>query len=227
MTVYKLYYGGDRRHVGFEHSRSQGYETALIRYAGHLPTKHLVLPFEYDGTSDEWRQFHSMHEPFVTGDVVHTHALSADSRIETLVFHNKKAVGTRDPVSNAITTAAKVKLGLYAGETMVAESDEIDLSVIGRTVVEFGTGAIKKASTKKDTNNDGTVNAGDTPEATVVTDRGAYLNQNGTIRLTVVEGAGIASACFTAFVELTDFLDVRGCGCEKIECESSYPDPIC
>ena len=227
MAVFKLYYGGDARHVGYRHSRiADSAPRGEVRYAGHLPRKHYVLPFEYDGGLDEWMRFREMEGKFATGDVVHTHLLSADSRIDALVVHNKRAAGDRNDPMGAITTPAKVKFGLYDGETLVAETDEIDMSKIGRTVLEFGTASQPKASTKKDTNDDGKVTKADTP-ATAITSNGAYLANNGTIRMTVVEGAGLSAACFTAFVELVDFLDVRGCSCAREECEGEYPEPEC
>lgn len=228
MAIHKLYYGGDERQVGFNHSRRTGSEAANVRYAGHLPTKHWVLPFEYDAGTDEWRNYAEMHDAFATGDVIHTHLMGADTRVETLVIHNKKATGIKDDVTGRVTTPAKVKFGLYAGETMVAETDEMDLSVIGRTVLEFGASADKRASTDKDTNDDGKLTKADTPPATVVTDRGAYLNEKATIRMTVIDGSGMAAACFSAFVEITDFFDARGCSCDNPGCPADeYPEPVC
>jgi len=115
---------------------------------------------------------------------------------------------------------------LYDGENLVAETDEIDLSVIGRTVLEFGATASAKQSTKKDTNDDGKITKADSP-ATAITSNGAYLGNNGSIRMTVVAANGLSAGCLTAFVEVVDFLDVRGCSCAAVECESEYPEPEC
>lgn len=226
MTVYKLFYGGDARHVGYRHSRIADSQSAQVRYAGHLPNKHFVLPWEYDGGLDEWVRFREMEAPFADGDVVHTHLLSADSRVDALVIHNKKATGDKDDTTHKVTTPAKVKFGLYDGEKLVAETDEIDLSVIGRTVLEFGATASAKQSTKKDTNDDGKITKADSP-ATAITSNGAYLGNNGSIRMTVVAANGLSAGCLTAFVEVVDFLDVRGCSCAAVECESEYPEPEC
>lgn len=227
MTVHKLYYGGDLRPVGFyNHSRKTDTTTKLVRYAGHLPTKHFVVPFEYDGGLEEWQYYAELHESFAKGDVVYTHSLSADSRVDALVIHNKKAAGTKDDKTGKITKAAKVKFGLYDGETMVAETDTIDMSVVGRTVLEFGKAVAAKADTPKDTNKDGKVDKDDMPK-TAITSLGAYLGSNGSIRMTVVDDSGINGACFTAFVEVVDFLDVRGCSCVSECCPSEYPEPQC
>lgn len=225
MTIHKVFYGGDLRHIGTQHSRVAGRSSELVRYAGHLPRKHFVLPFEYDGGRDEWVRYAEMQGIFATGDELWTHELSADSRVETLFITNKRPAGLRDDVSGAITTPAKVKFGLYDGNTMVAETGEIDLSKVGVTILEFGATA-KSATGKKDTNDDGVVNSADTP-TTTLTARGAYLGNNGTIRMSVIDGSGLNSACFTAFVDVVDFLDVRGCSCVQAACESEYGEPIC
>lgn len=214
MTVFKLFLGGDARHVGYRHSRIADNSNPLVRYAGHLPNRHFVVPFEYDGASGEWTRFREMEGHFATGDIVHTHLLSADSRVDALVVHNKKQAGARDE-KGAITTAGKVKFGLYDGENLVDETEEIDLSVIGRTVLEFGKAVNAKSSTKKDS------------PATAITSLGAYLGNNGSIRMTVVDGSGIDGACISAFVEVVDFLDVRGCTCGEPACDSTYPEPEC
>lgn len=229
MTVYKLYYGGDERHVGYNHSRVTGHNNPVVRYAGHLPTKHFILPFEYNGAADEWKQFRAMHDAFQTGDVVHTHLISQDSRVDALVVHNKKAAGVKDENTGAVTTPAKVKFGLYDGETLVKETAELDLSKVGRTVLEFGNAksASSSATVLRDTNSDGTPDAATTTTTTTTTMNGTYMNGNGTIRMTVVDGSGFNGVCLTAFLELVDFLCVRPCGCEEPECESEYPDPIC
>lgn len=225
MTVFKLFLGGDARHVGYRHSRIADNSNPLVRYAGHLPNRHFVVPFEYDGASGEWTRFREMEGHFATGDIVHTHLLSADSRVDALVVHNKKQAGARDE-KGAITTAGKVKFGLYDGETLVDETEEIDLSVIGRTVLEFGKAVNAKNSTKKDSDGDGKVTKKDTA-TTAITSLGAYLGSNGSIRMTVVDGSGIDGACISAFVEVVDFLDVRGCTCGEPACDSTYPEPEC
>lgn len=223
---HQVFYGGDLRPVGHAHSRAAGWKNPVVRYAAHLPVKHKVLPFEYDGGLEEWQEYANLHGEFATGDTIDTHALSVDSRIDAVVFHNKKRAGAFDEKSGAVTKAAKIKIGLYNGETLVDESDEIDLSVIGRTVLEFGKPTAPKTATKKDTNDDGKLSKED--KAThAVSSLGVYLGENGTIRITVVEGAGLNGACFSAFCELVDFLDVRPCSCAAPACESEYPEPEC
>lgn len=224
MRVYKLYAGGDALHLN-RHMKVADSRTAQVRYAGHLPNRHFVIPFIYDGASDAWAGFREMEAPFENGDVIHTHLLSVDSRIDSLVFHNKKAAGKRDD-SGAITTPAKIKLGLYDGETLVDETDEIDLSQIGRTVLEFGKPTAAKTATKKDANGDGKVNKDDTP-TTAISSLGAYLSNHGSIRINVIEAAGLSAACFSAFVELVDFFDTERCSCASEPCEVKYPEPEC
>ena len=46
MTVFKLFLGGDARHVGYRHSRIADNSNPLVRYAGHLPNRHFVVPFD-------------------------------------------------------------------------------------------------------------------------------------------------------------------------------------
>lgn len=226
MAVHQVFYGGDHRRVGQEHSRRTSFQSDEIRYAGHTPTRHWSLPFEYDGGTTTWQEYAAMHGPFATGDVVYTHALAKDSRVQTLVIHNKKPAGVKDKDTGAVTTAAKVKFALYDGETKVDETEEIDLSAVGRTIVEFGKPTNAKGTTKKDTNDDGKVDKKDQPE-TFISSLGAYLGNNGTVRMEVVAGDGFNSVCLEAYCEVVDFRQVHGCTCVAAPCESEYPDPQC
>lgn len=224
--IHPIYLGGDFRPTGTRHSRVAGNSNPIVRYAGHLPTRHWILPFHYDGASSTWVNYANMEGKFATGDELHTQLLSASSRIDAIVFNNKKAVGIFNEQSGAVETPAKIKIGLYDGETMVAETDEIDLSVIGFHVLEFGNTETKKKVTK-DTDNDGKITKSDKPQH-VITSNGAYLANNGTVRVTVVDGSNINMACFSILVELVDFYDERGCSCAMPPCEVDFnPQPLC
>lgn len=225
MAIHKLFKGGDLVGVGHTHTRKADSQSDLVRYAGHLPTRHFVLDFAYDGGDSSWAEYAEMHGAFATGDVLHTHLLSRDTRVNSVVFSNKKPAGAVDEVSRAITTPAKVKVGLYDGDTLVAQTDDIDLSVIGLTVLEF-TAVAKKGKVVKDTNNDGVVTDADAP-ATLTTSQGAYLGNNGSVRVTVVDGTGISTACFAVFADVVDFLSASPCSCAKEPCGAEYPDPVC
>lgn len=49
---------------------------------------------------------------------------------------------------------------------------------------------------------------------------------NGTMRMKVV-GGDLRLACFSTFIELTDFRSAKGCGCAPIVCDTPDPEPIC
>ena len=228
MKMHKVYLGGGFRTTGYiAHPFESAGGENIQHYAGHLPTRGWVVPFEYDGASRRWQNYHDMAGAFETGDTVETHALVHDSRVNAIVIQNKKVAGIKDDVTGAVKTPAKVKFGLYDGETLVDETDEIDLSVVGRTILEFGKPTAAKASTKKDANADGKVDAKDQP-ATAVTSLGAYLGSNGTVRMTVVDGSGIMSACMEVFADVTDFAARMPCSCDVAPCAPvQYPDPMC
>lgn len=226
MAVFKLYYGGDARHTGYRHSRiADSTPDTEVRYAGHLSKRHFVLPWEYDGGSEEWRTFHEMEGKFATGDVVHTHLLSADSRVDALVIHVKKAAGATDDAGK-ITTPAKVKFDLYDGNVLVKSSGEITFDKPGRHIVEFAAPNTVSIDDKTDTNDDGVRDEKD-DLLHAATHRGTYLGENGTIRMTILDASGFSAACLTAFVEVVDFLCVRDCSCVPVECDSDYPEPQC
>lgn len=224
MTVHKVFTGGVAAKIKPSHQRHSE-APSVVRYAGHLQNRNFVIPFIYDGAGDTWSGYREMHGGFATGDTLQTHLLSADTLVKALVFHNKKPAGDINADTGAVTTPAKIKIALYDGETKVEESAEIDLSKVGRTVLEFNKAATKK-TTAKDTNNDGVVNDKDTPE-TFVSTRGAYLGKNGTARIEIVDGTGINSACFSMFADITDFYDEKGCTCGSECCPNGYADAKC
>lgn len=49
---------------------------------------------------------------------------------------------------------------------------------------------------------------------------------NGTVQMKVVAG-DLREACFSTFVELTDFRSAKGCTCAPIICDVELPDPSC
>jgi len=49
---------------------------------------------------------------------------------------------------------------------------------------------------------------------------------NGTVRMTVVAG-DLRLACFSTFIELTDFRSAKGCNCAPIVCDTPVPEPLC
>ena len=227
MALHKVYLGGNfRTNKTTAHPFESDGGESIQHYAGHLPTRGWVVPFEYDGASRRWQNYHDMAGQFETGDVVETHALVHDSRVNALVIQNKKPAGIKDDVTGAVKTPAKVKFALYDGNELVDETDEINLSEVGRTILEFGKPTAAKASTKKDTNNDGKVDAKDAPK-TAITSLGAYLGSNGTIRMIVVDGSGITSACLEVFADVTDFAARMPCTCDSAPCSSEYPEPVC
>lgn len=226
MAVFKLYYGGDARHTGQRHSRiADSTPDTEVRYAGHLPNKHFVLPWEYDSGAEEWRNFREMEGEFSNGDVVHTHLLSADSRVDALVVHVKKAAGATDDTGK-ITTPAKAQFDLYDGNAFIKGTGEITFDKPGRYIVEFAAPTVVGVGDKTDTNDDGVRDEKDVLSS-AATHRGTYLGENGTIRMTILDASGFSAACLTAFVEVVDFLCVRDCSCAPVECESEYPEPQC
>lgn len=226
MRIRNVYRGGDLRHVGQQHSFASGNSSDEVRYAGHLPRRHFVLDFYMDGGKEEWQEYFRMEGDVAANDAFGVFLLGADTRVDTLVVHNKRATGVIDTKTGAITKPAKVKFVLYDGETVVKETDEIDLSVIGRTVLDFGSVQSYSVTTNKDTDGDGKHTDADT-NSPLIMSNGAWLTNVGVVRMVVVDDSGMESACLSAFLEIVDFCDVRGCECVQPACESEYPEPIC
>jgi hypothetical protein len=49
---------------------------------------------------------------------------------------------------------------------------------------------------------------------------------NGTVEMKLVAG-DLRLACFSTFIELTDFRSAKGCNCAPIICDTPDPEPIC
>jgi hypothetical protein len=49
---------------------------------------------------------------------------------------------------------------------------------------------------------------------------------NGTVQMKVVAG-DLRTACFSTFIELTDFRSAKACSCAPIICDVELPDPGC
>lgn len=215
MTVHVLYKGGDKRHAAAhtQHSRVAGNSNKTVRYAAHLMNRDWVLPYVFDAGAEHSQEYRRMHGGFANGDVIHTHLLSRDTLVERLVFINKKATGVVNKQTGSIETAAKIKIGLYDGETMVKETEELDLSNPGRLVVEFGNARPATPTTLS--------------ADSITTPAGVMLKDNGTIRITVTQG-NLDNGCHSLFLSLVDYLDVEGCTCVQPPCEVDFPtEPKC
>ena len=210
MAIHNVFLGGNAR-TGYErHSFVSGASDDLeVRYEGLLLNRHIVLPFEFDGGLDGWRNYFSMEGEVKADDDFRTHLIGRHANIKKIVFHNKSKSGVRDKNNPAtITTPTKVELSVVdkTGAPILGTSAvEIDLSEIGTTVLD-ATGKV-------------TVTAG-FAESQLFTTENAFIN------VKFKEGS-LLDACFSVFVELVDFMDVRGCTCAPMPCEVEYPQPNC
>jgi hypothetical protein len=79
-------------------------------------------------------------------------------------------------------------------------------------------GAVVGAPIAADLSVEGYINLGVAVDAAMPT--------NGTVQMEVVAG-DIRGACFSTFVELTDFHSDKHCGCAPVACDTPMPEPVC
>jgi hypothetical protein len=80
------------------------------------------------------------------------------------------------------------------------------------------TGAAVGAPIVADLATAGFINLGEAVDEAMLT--------NGTVEMKLVSG-DLRTACFSTFIELTDFRSAKGCNCAPIICDTPDPEPIC
>jgi len=209
MAVHKVFFGGNGRGGYERHSRVADATSDLrVRYEGLLLNRHHVLDFLFDAGLEEWRGYVEMEGKFEVGDELLTHWIGDNANIQKLVFHNKRESGVVDQASGNITTPTSVEVSFVdaTGADILGTSPvTIDLSKTGRTVID-GQGEVDVSA------------AFQTQQ--LMTAENAYVK----VKLTA---GTLENACFSMFLDFVDFIDVRGCTCDPIPCETTYPDPLC
>lgn len=209
MAIHNVFFGGDGAHRydrhSFVHDASAGH---VVRYEGLLLNRHIVLPFYFDAGKDSWRHYTKMEGKFAVGDTLRTHLVGAHALLTNLVFHNKLASGLRND-RGEIETATQVEVSFIKGDGSPVDNTQavtIDLSKVGTTVIN-ATGKVADAGAAIDMQQ-------------VFTTEKVYVQ----IKL---NAGTLDEGCFSAFLELVDMYDVRGCTCVAAPCETEYPNPLC
>ena len=211
MAIRNVFHGGDGR-TGYERHMfvADASDKLLVRYEGLLLNRHIVLPFLFDAGLDGWLNYVEMEGKIEVNDELRTHLVGHHANIKKLVFHNKMKSGERDPANpNTITTPTKVEVSFVdkAGAPLTGTSPvELDLSTVGTHIIDAA-GLIN-------------LSGGDYVET------GLFTTDNAFVSVKLTAGT-LSDACFSMFLELVDFIDVRGCSCLPTPCESNFPDPNC
>lgn len=119
--------GGNKRNFAWDNILASGNTAGDINYAGHIPERHFVLPYDFDGGSFGIREWMRMETPtgnVVAGDTIDTAYINEGSQIRTVVIHNKKAAAGTTVSFRFVNTATGAPIGTAI---------PVDLSVVGYT----------------------------------------------------------------------------------------------
>lgn len=124
---YGLALGGNKRNFPWDNILASANTAGDINYAGHIPERHFVLPYEFDGASFGIREWMHMETPtgnVVVGDTIDTAYINEGSQIRTLVIHNKR-----------VATGTTVSFRFVNNETgaPIGVAFPVDLAVVGYT----------------------------------------------------------------------------------------------
>lgn len=209
MAIHNVFFGGDGRHTYDRHSFvHESSPSHVVRYEGLLLNRHIVLPFQFDAGLEGWRNYTKMEGQFEVGDTLRTHLVGQHALLTNLVFHNKVASGERND-QGTITTATQVEVQFIKADGSKLDNTEtvtIDLSQVGTTVIN-ATGKVGEAGA-------------------VIDMQQILTSEKVFVEIKLTQGT-LKDSCFSAFLELVDMYDVRGCTCVKEPCEVEYPDPLC
>lgn len=209
MAIHNVFFGGDGAHRYDRHSFvHDSSESHAVRYEGLLLNRHIVLPFYFDAGKEGWRNYAKMEGKFAVGDTLRTHLVGAHALLTNLVFHNKLASGIRND-RGEIETATQVEVSFVKADGTKVDNTEavtIDLSKVGTTVIN-ATGKVAE-------------------DGAVVDMQQVFTTEKVFVQVKLTAGT-LDEGCFSAFLELVDMFDVRGCTCVPATCETEYPDPLC
>lgn len=228
--LYTLALGGDGRvRLGEPFRKSEYTNPAPHRYASDITRRHYVPTFVFDAFHNDWKMHYFRNAPaFKKGDQIDTIFLGQHSRVDDVVFVNKRPSFVLDAEGVATATPTKVKLEVMDGDK-VRGSQEVSLGEAGLFSVDMSlwSGTATSSSTSNSTLNGDKVTTNTTTTSTVQGAVGkVYMANNGTVRITILEG-DIMDACFELKAEVVDFAAVRGCECPTTTCETTYPEPMC
>lgn len=243
-VVYNVFLGGDKLKYPWDNwmDNDQSDKNAKLEYAAHLKRTNYTVPFFFSRFAPHWNNWfvESGLTDIADGDGFKAFQLAAGSQLKQLVFHNKQAApGTvvslelsgvtgKEPadvekLNKAVTTAqaafekahaAAVKEPEKAGLKTKADKAKADLEEAQAALQEATETVI--ATHEVDLSTAGYF----------VFDIGEFLQTNGD--LTIIKKSGtLASACFSAFVEVNDFSDEHQCHCGVLPCDTEYPDALC
>lgn len=124
---FQMALGGNKRNFPWDNILASLNTKGDINYAGHLATRHFVLPYEFDGAELGIRRWMKMETP--TGNVLVTDSITVayineGTEVRKVVFHNKVA-----------TAGASVRVEIVNPTTaaVIGAPFTVDLSVVGHT----------------------------------------------------------------------------------------------
>jgi hypothetical protein len=195
-----------------------------VHYAAHLPRRHLVLPFIFDAAVPPYSNFIAQvieenptgTGPLIAGDTIASHYLYAGTKVNDLVFHNKK-VARGAYASVQVKTAATL---MPVGPGMIVDLATPSWTLLSLFVPEVGTGVFT------DADGDGL----DDDDVLPAVGRGAantlFLVEDCIVEITIIMG-NLQSSCFALMADLTYFNDQHECACVPPPCNPTYPEPGC
>lgn len=212
MTKHVLYAGGNKRNQPWEPNIVSGNTHPTVRYAAHLKTRHKVVEYALDMSSEDIQNYfrHQSLTKFTAGDEIATHLLGAGTFIKSVVLQVKAGVApaTADLVLSGLVGAAPLPLvGLVSPD----EATDASAESTGNAGTETDVAPVYAVPAL---NLHGWFHF---PVDMMLQDEGD---------LSIKFGTDIAAGCFSIFVELIDFASEHECECPAIPCDTQFGPPL-